>query len=343
MRIAFVMDRIARDPATATTVLLAHAAWLRGHDVHLLDVLDLTCFPDGHVGGLAHIPPERRPAPPAEFLDAMKGGEVPRQRVTSAELDVLWLRQNPSEWRPDERWAAFTGILFGRMAVAKGVLVLDDPNGLVLAENKFYLERFPAHVRPRALITRSLDEVRRFYQELGAVVLKPLDGYAGQDTFLVREDATNLPIIVESLGRRGFIVVQEYIAAAGEGDLRLFVMNGEPLHVDGVHALLGRVSADGDFRGNLAAGATPFVPPIDDETLAVAAAVGPQLKRDGIFLAGLDIAGGKLLEVNTLSPGGLYALEALTGIRFADTVIRAVERKLERKRADRRLSNRELA
>jgi glutathione synthase len=354
MRIALVLDRLAVEKPHATTIVLAHAAAARGHTVYLLDVLDLTYYPDGHVGGVARRVPAGSHETVEAFLEAVRSADAPRDRVSTAALDVLWLRQNPSEWPPELRRSVHAGILFGQLAVRRGVLVLDHPDTLAYAESKLYLEQFPEAVRIRTLITRDAAEIRRFHGECGGqIVLKPLDGYGGNDVFLVREDTINLNSIVASLARDGYVIAQEYLPAAAGGDTRLFMMNGKPLVAEGRYAAIHRLNAEGDFRSNMTAGGHAVRATIDDEMLAAADVVGPQLRKDGIFFAGLDIVGGRLIEINTISPGGLYSAARLEGVDFAAAVIGAVERKMEYRLESMRervrgaggpmVSNRELA
>jgi glutathione synthase len=131
------------------------------------------------------------------------------------------------------------------------------------------------------------------------------------------------------------------------------MVNGWPLMAEGRYAAIHRVNARGDFRSNMTAGGRAVKAVIDDEMLAAADVVGPQLRKDGIFFAGLDIVGGKLIEINTISPGGLYSAARLEGVNFAAAVIGAVERKMEYRLESMRervrgaggpmVSNRELA
>ncbi len=344
MRLALVVNHAATEHPHATTIVLARAAVARGHRVHLLDVEALTVFDNGDVGGQAVRIPGGSYATGEDLVDVVRGGQAPRERVASDDLDVLWLRYNPSEMDVSERWGAMAGMLFGRLAVERGVLVLDDPDALLGAEGKLYLQHFPEPVRPRTLVTRSLDEVRRFQRELGGpMVLKPLDGYGGADVFLVDQSQANLPVIVENLRRRGYIIAQEYLPAAVRGDLRLFLLNGRPLALDGRHAAIRRVGADGDFRSNMTAGGRAEAAAVDETALRLARLVGPRLVADGIFLCGLDIVGDRLVEINTISPGGLWSASRLEGKDFGDAVIRAVERKLELRTEHPEWSNRRLA
>ena len=113
-----------------------------------------------------------------------------------------------------------------------GVVVLNDPNGLAKAMNKMYFQLFPEEVRPRTLITRDHEEIKAFAKEEGGnIVLKPLQGSGGSGVFLVNpDDKSNLNQMIDAVSRDGFVICQEYLPAAEEGDMRLFVMNGRPIH-----------------------------------------------------------------------------------------------------------------
>lgn len=344
MKLTIVVNHAATEHPHATTTVLARSAVARGHRVHLLDVERLTYFPHGSVGGTAVRVPPGPFADGEALVEAVRRADAIRERVDSGDLDVLWLRYNPSEMNGNERWGAMAGMLFARLAAEAGVLVLDDPDALLWAEGKLYLQHFPESVRPRTLVTRSVDDVRQFHGDCGGrIVLKPLDGYGGADVFLVDERATNLATIVESLGRRGYVIAQEFLPAAVDGDIRLFVMNGEPLERDGRYAAIHRVCSEGDFRSNMTVGGRAERATITDLELGIAEQVGPRLKQEGIFLAGLDIVGDKLVEINTISPGGLWSATRLEGVDFGERVIESIEAKLRRRAAEPELGNRELA
>jgi glutathione synthase len=329
-------------PAAATTVM-AYATSRRGHDVYMMGVGELEYFEDGHIGALARAAPPGRARSTASFLRLVQGKDAALEVVTSADLDVLFLRYNPSEELGDDAWAQDAGILFGRVAVERGTLVLDDPDALAYATSKLYFQHFPETVRPRTIITRSFERVAEFHREHGAAVLKPLVGYGGTDVYLVERKAGNLKQIVESIRRTGYIIVQEYLPAAKDGDIRMFLMNGKPLVVDGKYAAVRRINPPGDFRSNMTAGGKPAKAKITDRELDLAAQVGPRLIADGLFFVGLDIVGDRIVEINTISAGGLNIAGKLEGVDFGDAVARAIERKLAYRAAyGSALSNRQL-
>jgi glutathione synthase len=135
--------------------------------------------------------------------------------------------------------------------------------------------------------------------------------------------------MIEALGRDGYIVVQEMLPEAEQGDVRLFVMNGEPLKVGDQHAAFRRVNKTADRRSNISAGGEIEPVKVTDAMLELADLVRPKLLADGMFLVGLDIAGDKLMEVNVFSPGGLGSAESLYDVNFADAVVESLERKVE--------------
>jgi glutathione synthase len=345
MRITFLVNDVATEVPPATSTILAWAAARAGHDVRIMGIDQLTYLPDGRIAGMSVIAPASSRTKES-FLAAVQAKDVEKEYITSDDMDVLWLRYNPSEELENDRgWAQDAGFLFGRLAMERGVIVLNHPDTLAYAIDKLYFQHFPEEVRPVTLVTRDPEEIRKFYDAHGrSVVLKPLNGYGGADVFLVDKDGRNLNQMVEAVARSGFVMVQEFLPAAKDGDTRFFMVNGEPLVVDGSYAALRRVSGTEDFRANMTAGARPKKAKVTDRMLELASIVGPKLKRDGIFFAGLDIVGDKIVEINTISTGGLNITSMLQKVEFAPEVIRMVERKVEiRQYYGGHISNIELA
>lgn len=345
MRIAFVVNDVDTEVATATSTLLAYAADRAGHRVHLVGVRELTCRPDGHLAAQARAAPGGGKRSLDTFLEAVQGRDAPREEITTADLDVIWLRYNPAEEVGENAWAYDAGVLLGQVAMQRGVLVLNHPFSLHHAMTKLYLMHLPPEARPPTLVTRSLDEVRRFHDEQGGrIVLKPLDGYGGADVFLVEEEGANLKQLMETLGRQGYVVAQSFLEEAHEGDVRLFLVNGRPLQVEGRYAAIRRRGAEGDFRSNLSAGGSAEQVDPDERMLELAELVRPRLVHDGLFFVGLDIVGDRLVELNTISAGGLRAAGRLQEVDFGAAVIEAVARKVaHRERYGLAISNREMA
>jgi glutathione synthase len=316
-----------------TTVTVALAALRRGHEVWFIELAAFAWDPDDRIRARAR---STRPRPYGDddgeqYLADLTGGAARCERIAVDELDVLWLRSEPSfdaVTRPEVQSMAFA---FGRAARERGVVVVSDPDGLAGAlADKLYSQRFTEALRPSTLVTCDADEIVAFADaHPGDVVVKPLQGGAGHAVFFVREGGEpNLRQIVDAVGRYGYVVVQEYLPAARHGTIRLFMVDGRPLQVDGKYAVLRHVPLAGDGRSNFRVSGTIAPAELDAPALAVAETVGSVLAADGMFLVGLDIVGDKLLEANLFSPGGLRGAERLQGVRFSDAVVAAMEEKV---------------
>jgi len=327
MVIGFVINDIASEKDHNTTVHLAMHAQRMGHRVLFLGVGDLCYTPDGRMGAKAYEPPKRLFKSSVIFMAACRKAEA--QRISSTDLDVLMLRNDPSDDLITRPWAQQAGMIFGEVAAADGVLVLNDPTSLGGATNKMYFQHFPAILRPRTLITRDVQEIRAFFAEQKELmILKPLQGSGGRNVFRVNhQNIGNLNQIIEAISRDGYVIAQEYLAEASQGDVRLFVMNGAPLEHKGKYAAFRRVNAKTDIRSNVKAGGKPTAVKVTDTMLELVEVVRPKLMKDGMFLVGLDIVGDKLMEINVFSPGGLIYATDLERVNFFETIIHAVEKK----------------
>ena len=334
VKIGLLVNDLATEDPRYTTNLLANEARKRGHEVYWVGVEGFCFRPDGGLVLHARGAPGRNHRTFRDYLQAVQGSKAKQCELPVEQLDVLMLRNDPAADAADRPWAQTVGVSFGKEAARRGVLVLNDPDGLAQALDKSYFQLFPEQVRPTTLITRDPDEVREFVAERRhKVVLKPLQGSGGKSVFLVREDeAANLNQMIEAVARHGYMVAQEYLPAAVEGDVRMFLLNGRPLTVRGKLAAFRRVGANGDLRSNMHAGGEAVAAEVTAGQLAAAELVRPRLVRDGMFLVGLDLVGDKLLEVNVFSPGGLYSTQKTTGTEFTGAIVDAIEAKVAARR-----------
>lgn len=331
MRIGFMVNDVKTEEAVFTTTRLAMEATNKGYQCWHIGAGDFIYDADGNIDAHARSAPAKTYKSIEAFTAALKGPKALQEHITVDDLDVLMLRSDPSTERGNRAWAQTTGIDFGRVASRRGVVVVNDPDGLSKAINKMYFQHFPEEVRPRTLISRERDAIKRFIKgEGGKAVLKPLQGSGGQGVFLVRpEDASNLNQMIDAVTRDGYAIVQEYLEAASEGDTRLFLLNGQPFRYKGKFAAFRRVRSGDDMRSNIHAGGSKAPAEISDTALKLAEIVRPKLVQDGMFLVGLDIVGDKLMEINVFSPGGLGSARQFEKVNFSRGVIQALERKVD--------------
>ena len=344
MNLGFIVNDVASEKLVYATTHLAFRALQMGHRVYYTGVGDLIYFPEGAMGARARTV-DSSVSTLEEFFAALQSDQNEEVTITAKDLDVLWIRNDPSDDIEIRPWAQMAGVVFGKVAMQQGVVVLNHPDTLFDCQNKMYFQQFPEVVRPRTIITRRADDVQRFYEEQDhRIVIKPLQGSGGKDVFLLKEKATNLHSIVDAVARNGYVIAQEYLPLASEGDIRLIVMNGRALQRDGKYVAVQRKNPDDDFRSNLSAGGHAVSVDVDDTMLRIVDQVRPKLLQDGVFMVGLDIVGDKLMEVNVFSPGGINDAAAIEGIDFNEPVIAALERKVYyQKLYGNRITNRELA
>jgi len=327
MKIGFVVNQTPKEIPAYTTTGLAMEAIKMGHEVYYIGVGDLAYLKDEQMGGHARKGPEKTFRSNENFLDEVK--KTSKELITAKELDILMLRNDPSVDFDHRPWAQNAGIVFGQLAQRHGVVVLNDPDTLANALNKMYFQYFPKSVRPETIITRSIDDIKAFYNDHNKhIILKPLQGSGGKNVFMIKNDIKNLNQIVEAISRDGFVVAQEYLPEAKKGDIRLFLLDGQPIVVNGKTAALHRTQAENDIRSNIHQGGTAKVAKLTKRCYEIVEEVAPKLIKDGMFLTGLDIVGDKLMEVNVFSPGGLGNAGRLNNVNFFEPVIKAMERKL---------------
>jgi glutathione synthase len=138
----------------------------------------------------------------------------------------------------------------------------------------------------------------------------------------VRTGDPNLNVILETLTGHGAraIMAQRYLPEIAQGDKRILVVRGKPAPY-----CLARIPREGDTRGNLASGGTGIARPLTERDREIAEAVGAALLDSGILLAGLDVIGAHLTEINLTSPTCMVEIAQQTGFSVAGMMLDALE------------------
>ena len=312
-KLAVVMDPIhAIHYKKDTTLAMLWAAQEAGFALFYMELPHLL-LRGGEVHGLLH--PLQVFRDPARWFALGEPVETPL-----AELDVILMRKDPPF---DMDYIYATYLL--EMAEAAGALVANRPASLRDCNEKLFAARFP-QCSPELLVSSDAATLRTFQRAHDDIVLKPLDGMGGRSVFRVRPGDDNIGVIIETLTGHGRhpIMAQRYLPAIADGDKRILLIDGVP-----VSHCLARIPMSGENRGNLAAGGRGEVRPLTDSDRWIAAQVGPELRRRGLYFVGLDVIGDKLTEINVTSPTCLREIEAATGEPIADRFIACLQQKLD--------------
>ena len=304
-----VMDPIGSiKVAKDTSFALLLEAQRRGHRVHVAGVSDL-----GVRDGVAQV----RATPVTVRDDAHDwfSAGIPQVRALR-EFDLAFMRTDPPV---DAAYLHATQIL--GMAQRDGTCVVNDPQGLRDMNEKLAALLFP-QCCPPTVVSGDAATLKAFVAEHGDCVLKPLDGMGGRSIFRARAGEANLNVILETLteGGRQFAMAQKYLPEIVDGDKRILLIDGEP-----VPYCLARIPQGDEFRGNLAAGGRGEGRPLTERDRWIAAQVGPELRRRGMRLVGLDVIGDWLTEVNVTSPTCMRELDKQFGLNIAGDLFDRIE------------------
>ncbi|MBG6286594.1 MULTISPECIES: glutathione synthase [Pseudomonas] len=241
-----------------------------------------------------------------------------------SELDVILMRKDPPF---DNEFVYSTYLL--EQAEAAGTLIVNKPQSLRDCNEKYFATLFP-QCAPPTVVSRRSDILREFAAEHRDIILKPLDGMGGSMIFRHREGDPNLSVILETLTRHGQeqVMAQRYLPAIKDGDKRILMIDGEP-----VEYCLARIPAQGETRGNLAAGGRGVAQPLTERDRWIAAQVGPELRKRGLLFVGLDVIGENLTEINVTSPTCIREIDAAYDTRIGERLMAVIDEKLKARSA----------
>lgn len=228
---------------------------------------------------------------------------INEEEISLSSVDVLLQRKDP----PFNLTFIYDSYMLDILE-QNGVVVINPPNALRSVNEKFIISQIP-QATPPTLITKSKEEILDFLQIHKEAVLKPLDRMGGGGIFKLSLGDKNLSAILEAMGAGlgETLMVQAYLPDVLRGDKRILIIDGEPIN----HGL-ARIPKEGEFRANLAAGGHGVVRPLTERDYWLVEQVQPIIKRENLFLVGLDVIGDYITEINITSPTCMREIEKET-------------------------------
>ena len=249
-----------------------------------------------------------------------------------AGFDVIILRSNPP----------LDMIMLNFLdSVKDDVFIMNDLDGIRRANNKLYTAVFEDEnneIIPRTHVTKNKEYLKKIIKEgPDRMILKPLNGFGGSGVILLEKDAMKsinslLDFYIDNKdGTSNYVILQDYIEGADQGDVRILILNGVPI------GAMRRIPGEKDHRSNVSAGGSVAKHRLTPQEKKLCQRIGPKLMKDGLYFVGIDVIGGKLVEVNVMSPGGITYMNKVYKTKIQEKVVDFMESKvLERNAAFQR-------
>lgn len=298
----FVIDPPERlDPATDTSLAVMRESCRRGHRV-LFTTLDGLRLSDSGVCLSAR---------PVDFVPGKElftaGSE---EALNGAECDIVHMRKDP----PVDMAYLHATLILDHLPLQ--VLQVNPSRSLRNHCEKLIPLELPG-LLPPSLVTCSSVELSAFLERIGHIVIKPLGDCSGRGVVAVRQSHPERKILLEqaTAGGSRFVQGQQFLPEVADGDKRVLMLGGEIL------AWVRRVPVPGEFRSNVNAGGRCIACELTESDQAICGRVGAWLRQRDIHLAGIDIVGKHVLEVNITSPSCLREINELTGRRLEERIV----------------------
>ena len=310
MKIAFQMDPIEDVDINAdSTFRLAEEAQNRGHDLYVYTPNDLTFNRGKIIAKVRSISLKRK------IGDHVNFGAV--ELLALSEFDVIWLRQDPPF---DMGYITNTHLLD---LIGQETLIVNNPFWVRNLPEKLLVLEFPDLI-PETVISRDLEEIKRFKNEFKDIIIKPLYGNGGAGIFRLREDDKNLTSLHELFSNMSSepLIAQAFLPDVKKGDKRIILVDGEPV------GAINRVPKAGETRSNMHVGGKAEPAKLSQRDREICRSIGPILKNKGQVFVGIDVIGDYLTEINVTSPTGIQELERFDKVNIAEMIWHAVEKKV---------------
>ncbi len=312
LKLGVVMDDIAKiNPTKDSSFAMMLEASRRGWEIYTFDTDDLFArqnqvFCNGAITTVVNTEQNYFKKQQAETL-----------ALTS--FDAILMRKDPP-FNMDYIYATY----LLEQAEKSGVLVINKPQSLRDANEKLFALNFPQCI-PKTLISSQPLKIQSFIEEQKTVVVKPLDGMGGQDIFKLTQGDNNIDEVLDYLTHQGTrqIIIQEFLEDIVKGDKRILLIDGKPISY-----ALARMPAEGNFKGNLAAGATGVGQALSERDKWLCKQVGPTLKKLGLMFVGIDVIGDYITEINVTSPTCIRELDQQFNLNIAGELFDVIEQQL---------------
>jgi glutathione synthase len=306
----FILDPLALlNVKTDTSLALMQEACARNKAAYACEISDIFLNQGELCFNTAPVELSPNYSSPPEYL-------APKQVIKAHEFKIIFMRKDPPI--NEYFWSA---LLCLRSVDKKQTLVVNNPDGLLIANEKLFGLSIAPQFFPPTLVSSDAGVIKNFIKRHPKIVLKPLFGAGGSGVLVFESGDLNLNAALELVSKNYTrqCIIQAYIKNARSGDKRILLLGGDPLG-----AVL-RMPHAHDHRANFHAGGTAQDCEISERDYEIIAHLKPHLLSLGLYFVGIDIIDGYLTEINVTSPTCLLEMEQLTGRQLRKQALDYIE------------------
>ena len=280
---------------TDTTILLALEAQKRGFKIYYFKPENLSFLNGKIIASCKHI---RINENKKKFYSLIKNINFNLEKSK-----VILIRNDP----PFNNRYLYTTFLLNH--ISKKVKIINHPFAVRNISEKLFSINFIKYMPP-TLISENLAEIRSFFKRHKVVVVKPINGFSGNNVILLR--TFNTSRIKKLLKRYNHLFFQKFLPGVSKGDKRVFIIKGK------IVGAISRVPKKGSILSNMSKGAKAKLIKLTSKEVKASKAIGKLLLKNNIYFAGVDFVQEKLIgDINVTSPTGLAAYKDLSGVNLA--------------------------
>ena len=176
--------------------------------------------------------------------------------------------------------------------------ILNDPKSIIIKNEKLYINEFQGLI-PENIVSANEKIIKEFLFEKKEIIIKPLNRCFGSGVFYLNSNDKNINSILTTATNnyKTQVMVQEYLPQIVNGDKRLIYVCGKIYDY-----CVSKVATNNDFKFNEHNKDTLKFAQLTKEERLIEQKVKDKFEKDGVYLAGLDVIDGKIIEINITSP-----------------------------------------
>lgn len=206
--------------------------------------------------------------------------------------------------------------------VNKETFCINSPSALRNINEKLYINKFPS-LAPKNIVTSEAELIKKFLFEEGEIIIKPLNKCFSSGVFYLNAKDKNINAIISASTDNGKtkVMVQRFLPEISKGDKRLIFIAGEIFDY-----AVSKVATNNDFKFNEHKKENLILGDLTEEQKGMEKIISKTLLEDGVYLAGLDVIGDKIIEINITSPCFfINEINSLYKINFEKMIFNKIE------------------